>query len=175
MNVLKNLMFSGVVAALTLGASNSLFAQRNFDPARFRQDRVDRARETLEVKDDAEWKALEPIVGKVVDAQSEVMRSMFAGGRGFRRGGGGENNGTNSNSDQPRRSRFGGEPSAAVTALQKALEDKTVPAADLKAKLAAVRAEIKDKEAKLAAAQEELRGYLSPRQEAAAVLGGLLK
>jgi hypothetical protein len=100
------------------------------------------------------------------------MRGMF--GRGPRRGG--ENNAANSQSDQqrPRRNNSFGEPSAAVTALQKAIDDKA-PVADLKAKLAAVRAETKDKEARLEAAQEELRSYLTPRQEAIAVSNGLLK
>jgi len=45
----------------------------------------------------------------------------------------------------------------------------------LKTKLAAVREETKEKEAKLAAAQEELRGVLTSRQEAIAVVNGLLK
>jgi hypothetical protein len=45
----------------------------------------------------------------------------------------------------------------------------------LKAKIAAVRADIKAKEAKLDAAQEELRGVLTTRQEAIAEANGLLK
>ena len=67
-----------------------------------------------------------------------------------------------------------GEPSATVTALRKAIDDKA-PAAEIKTKLAAVRAETKAKEAKLDAAQEELRGVLTSRQEAIAVANGLLK
>jgi hypothetical protein len=62
----------------------------------------------------------------------------------------------------------------ASTALRDAIEAKA-PAAELKTKLAAVRAETKAKEAKLDAAQEELRGVLTARQEAIAVANGLLK
>jgi hypothetical protein len=96
-------------------------------------------------------------------------------GRGPRRGGdrGGSTNSASAE-QRPRRNNPFGETSPAITALQKAIDDK-VPAADLKAKIAAVRAEAKEKEAKLDAAQEELRGVLSSRQEAIAVVNGLLK
>jgi len=189
MNILKkSIILGGCVAALTLGAGNHLMAQGR-DPAQWRQDRIDRLREQLEIKEDADWKAIEPIVSKVMDAERDVMAmrvgGMFGGRGGNRRGGGGGTGGgstgttstnTASSSDQsrPRRTSPFGEPSAAVTDLQKAIDDKA-PAADLKAKLAAVRAETKDKEAKLEAAQEELRGVLSSRQEAIAVVNGLLK
>lgn len=180
MNVLqRSILIGGCAAALTLFAGTSLRAQgRNFDPAQFRQDRLDRTREQLEVKDDTEWKALEPIVGKVINSQMDVMRMrMGQFGRGMRRNRGGDNggdNGTNNNSDQQqrRRSPFG-EPDAAVADLRKAIDDKA-PTADLKAKLAAVRDARKEKEDKLKAAQSELKGVLTTRQEAIAVANGLL-
>jgi hypothetical protein len=176
MNVLKrSIILGGCVAALTLGAGNHLMAQR--DPAQFRQDRLDRAHDQLEVTNNEEWKAIEPLVGKVIDAEREVMTSrvggMFGGFRGGRRGGD-SNNANGGDQQRPRRNNFFGEPSAAVTALQKAIDDKA-PVAELKTKLAAVRAETRAKEAKLDAAQEELRGVLSARQEAIAVANGLLK
>jgi hypothetical protein len=183
MNVLKkSIILGGCVAALSLAAGNNLMAQGrgNFDPAQFKQMRIDRAHEQLEITNDVEWKAIEPLVSKVVDAEGEVMRAraggMFGGGGGRNRRNRGGDEGTNSNSDQPRRQRQSpfGEPSEAVAALQKAIEDKA-PTADVKAKLAAVRAETKEKEAKLDAAQEELRGVLTSRQEAIAVVNGLLK
>ena len=59
--------------------------------------------------------------------------------------------------------------------MKEALDDKAATKADIKAKLAAVREEIKAKDAKLDAAREELRGVLTSRQEAAAVVNGLLK
>jgi Spy/CpxP family protein refolding chaperone len=67
-----------------------------------------------------------------------------------------------------------GEPSAAVTALQKAIDDKA-PTAEIKAKLKAVQDEAKANQAKLKAAQEDLRSVLTPRQEAIATLRGLLQ
>ena len=103
------------------------------------------------------------------------MGGMF--GRGMRRNRGGDNggdNGTNNNSDQQqrRRSPFG-EPDAAVAALRKAIDDKA-PTADLKAKLAAVRAETKEKEDKLEGRPGGIEGVLTTRQEAIAVANGLL-
>src|SRR5208282_5041302 len=118
-----------------------LMAQgRNFDPAQFKQDRLDRAHDQLEITNNEEWKAIEPMVGKIIDAEREVMGmrmgGMFGGGRGGRRGGGEANN-TNGSADQqrPRRNNFFGEPSAAASALRDAIEAKA-PAAELKAKLA---------------------------------------
>lgn len=178
MNVLKkSILLGGCVAALTLCAGNHLMAQGR-DPAQFRQDFLDRTHDQLEITNDVEWKAIEPLVSKVMDAQRDVMGmrmgGMFGGGRGGRRGG--ENNNANGGGDQqrPRRNNMFGEPSATVTALRKAIDDKA-PAAEIKTKLAAVRAETKAKEAKLDAAQEELRGVLTSRQEAIAVANGLLK
>jgi hypothetical protein len=178
MNVLKkSIILGGCVAALTLGAGNHLMAQgRNFDPAQMKQDRIDRTRDQLEIKDDTEWKAIEPIVSKVVDAQMEVFAMRTGGfGRGRRgnRNSGGDTNNPSTSTRSNRPSPFG-EPSASITALQKAIDDKA-PAAELKAKLATVRAERKDKEAKLDAAEEELKGVLTARQEAIAVSNGLLK
>jgi hypothetical protein len=187
MNVLKkSIILGGCVAALTLSAGNQLMAQRNFDPVQMRQDRIDRTRDQLEIKDDTEWKAIEPLVGKVMDAQRDVMTMRIGGmfgGRGGRRGGGGGGTNTtsttNSTSDQTtttrtRRNNPFGEPSAAVTALRDAIA-ANAPAAELKTKLEAVRAEAKEKEAKLDAAEEDLKGVLTARQEAIAVANGLLK
>ncbi len=118
-----------------------------------------------------EWSAIEPKVSKVFDAQRDMMAGRM---RGFGRGGGGRG-GNNANADAPPRpNRFGGEPSAATEALQKAVDDKA-PVAEIKAKLKAVQDELKAKQAKLMAAQEDLRSVLTPRQEAIATLRGLLQ
>ncbi len=163
---------------LALG-TNSVVAQGRGDPAQFRQRMMDDLKEALEVKDDAEWSALEPKISKIMDARRDVMastmRGFMRGGRNRQRGGGGDDQASN-NSEQPRRPRggmFGGEPSAAVTALQKAVDDKA-PTAEIKAKLKVVQEEAKAKEAALVAAQEDLRAVLTPRQEAIATLRGLL-
>jgi len=74
---------------------------------------------------------------------------------------------------QGQRRAFGGEPSAAVQELQKAVESKA-SADEIKGKLAKVRDERKQKEAALTKAQEDLRKVLNTRREAQAVLAGLL-
>jgi hypothetical protein len=180
----KALVVGGCAAALTFG-TNSVVAQGrgggNFDPAQFKQRIIDDTKEALEVKDDAEWSALEPKVTKVIDARGEVMastmRGAFGRGRNRQRGGGNGGNGDDQNNAaqqrRPRGNMFGGEPSAAVTALQKAIDDKA-PTAEIKEKLKVVQDEFKTKQAALVAAQEDLRTVLTPRQEAIATLRGLL-
>jgi len=166
----------GFAAVISLGAGNLSAQERqerqgrgNFDPEQMRQRMMERYREDLEVKSDDEWKLIEARITKVTDARREIgfggMR--FGGGRR-----GGDNNG---GGDQGgRRSFGGGTPSPEVESLQKAIEAKA-PADELKAKLAKVREARKLKEANLAKAQDELRKVLSVRQEASAVLMGLLQ
>ena len=141
----------------------------NFDPEQFRQRMMERYKEQLEVKSDDEWKVISERIEKVTSAQRELRMGGF-GAFGGRRGGpnGGPPDGGG------RGNRFGGEPNPDAEALQKALDAK-VSADELKAKLARFREAQKDKEDKLAKAQDELRKVLSVRQEAGAVLMGLLK
>src|SRR2546422_5576622 len=54
----------------------------NFDPEQMRQRMMERYRESLEIKSDDEWKAIEPRITKVMDARREIG---FPGG--FGRGG----------------------------------------------------------------------------------------
>jgi hypothetical protein len=152
------------------------YGQGNFDPAAFRQRQMDNYRERLDVKSDEDWNKLEPAIGKVMDAQRDARMGQgfgFGFGRGGRggRGGGGDSGGDGQRGNN--RNRFGAQAPEAE-ALQKALDDKA-PAEELKAKLAKFREARKEKEAALAKAQEDLRKVLSPRQEAAAALAGLLK
>src|SRR4051794_12767856 len=111
MNKLRNmLVMAGCVAALGLSNLNvQAQGQGNFDPAQFRQRRMDRIREQMDVKDDAEWKAIESAITKVMDAQQEVMSGRFGGfGRGGRGGGGNTNNATGDQGGQNGRRRGGG-------------------------------------------------------------------
>src|SRR6266536_5272588 len=77
----------------------------------FRQRMMDNYRERLEIKGDDEWKAIQPLIAKVMDARQDVG---FGGGRGFGRGGGrrggGNNNDaqTNGNNQGGRRGGFRG-------------------------------------------------------------------
>ena len=150
-------------------------AQGNFDPAQFRERQMERYRERIEVKSDEDWKKLEPIIGKVMDAQRDARLGLGFGGFGGRGGGrrGGGDGGGNDNQGG-NRNRGGDQTSPEVKELQKAFDDKA-PADEIKAKLAKVREARKGKEAALEKAQDELRKALSPRQEAGAVLAGLLK
>jgi hypothetical protein len=186
---LKKMLALVAVGALMFVGSNSVVAQSrgNFDPAQFRQRMTERLREQMDIKDDAEWKAIEGQINKVMDAQRDVMATRFSGfGRGGSRSGGGSSTSADSGSSSSssstdsgssRRSRggsmFGGEPSPEVEALRKAVDDKA-PADEIKAKLAAVKKANKDQQKKLEQAQTDLRSVLSVRQEAVAVLNGLL-
>jgi hypothetical protein len=149
----------------------------NFDPEQFRQRMMDNYRERLEIKGDDEWKAIQPLIEKVTEARQNVG---FGGGAfAFGRGGGGRRGGGNAdaqaNGNQGGRRGFrGGDPSPEAEELQKAIESNASKD-ELKAKLAKFRDARKDKEAKLAKAQEDLKKVLSVKQEAAAVLNGLLQ
>lgn len=137
----------------------------NFDPEEMRRRMMDRYREQLGVKDDDEWKLISSRIEKVSDARREIgFRGMGFGGFGGRGGGPGGGGGR----------RGGGESAPEAESLQKAV-DANASADEIKTKLAAYRTAQKDKEAKLEKAQDELRKVLSVKQEAAAVLMGLLK
>jgi hypothetical protein len=135
----------------------------NFDPAQFQQRMMDNVRDRLAFTNDTDWAAVQPLVQKVFDARREVG---FPGMGMMRRGGG-------DNAQGGRRGAFFGAPSPEAEALQKAIDDNA-PAAQVKAMLDKYRAARKDKEAKLAQAQENLRKVLTARQEAQAALLGLL-
>jgi len=179
---LKQLLaLAGVAVALGLSTSNVAAQGRpqrgNFDPEQFRTQMMDRYKERLEVKSDDEWKIISERIEKVMTAQREARIGGFGGfgGRGGRGGrGGGDGAGAGGDAGGTRTNRGGGEPNPDVEALQKALDDKA-SSDDIKAKLAKVRESQKTKEANLTKAQDELRKVLSVRQEASAVMMGLLK
>ncbi len=184
MKLKQMLMMAGIAAVMSLSASK-LAAQDpppggqggdrqgrggrgggNFDPAQMQERMMENIRGQFAIKDDTEWKAVEPLVKKVMDARRETafngMRMMF------RRPGGDTNNG----GDRGRR--FGGDPSAEEDALQKAIDSKASKE-DLKAKMAAVRKVKQANEAKLKVAQDELKKVLTVQQEAVALQMGLVQ
>lgn len=173
------LMSVGAAAALLLGAGQLNAQERqergdrggrgNFDPEQMRVRMMERYREAFEVKDDAEWKLIEGRITKVTDARREMGSGRGFGGPGGRRGGadGGDQGGD-------RRRSFFGEPSPEAEALQKAIEAKASND-EIKTKLAKYRESQKVKQANLDKAQSELRQVLSVKQEANAVLMGLLQ
>lgn len=129
----------------------------NFDIAEFQKRMLERTKETLEITDAAEWKALEPLIVKV----GEARMAVGFGGRGGRGGPGGQGGG------------FGGQPNPAAESLQKAIDAKASNA-ETKAALDKYVANRKAKQAELEKTQAALRKVLTPRQEAIATLNGLL-
>jgi hypothetical protein len=176
MKKLKNaLLLAGTMAALSFGAAN-VNAQGNFDPEQMRQRMLERTREQLGVTSDDEWKIISERVEKVMAARRDVPGGFGGfgrgpGGPGGRRGGGDNAQG---GGDRANRPRFGAEESQAEKDLRAAIEAKA-PADEIKAKLDKFRDYKKSKEADLAKAQDKLKEVLNARQEAAAVLAGLLK
>jgi hypothetical protein len=177
----KALLLTGLVAAMSFGTAQ-LKAQGNFDPEQMRARMMERVREQLGVTNDDEWKIVSERVEKVMTARREA--GNFGGGffgrggpGGGRRGGGGGDNATannNGGNGGGRRGGFFGEESQEAKDLRAAIEAKA-PADEIKAKLEKYRAYKKNKEAELAKAQEKLKEVLNARQEAAAVLAGLLQ
>jgi Spy/CpxP family protein refolding chaperone len=140
--------------------------QGNFDPAEFQQRMMERTKETLEITDDTEWKAIEPLVAKVMEARRDQLTANF---RGFGRGG----RGGGDNDRGPRGGGMFGTPSPEAEALQKAIDAKAANS-EIKAALAKYEAARKAKLAVLEKAQADLRKVLTPRQEAIAAMNGLL-
>lgn len=187
---LKQLLMTAGIAAVMVLSTSKLAAQDpppggqggdrqgrggrgggGFDPAQMQERMMENIRGQFAIKDDTEWKAVEPLVKKVMDARRD---SAFNGMRMmFRRPGGDNNN--NGGGDRGRRGGgFGGEPSAEEDALQKAIDSKASKE-ELKTKMAALRKVKQANEAKLKAAQDELKKVLTVQQEAAALQMGLVQ
>ena len=131
------------------------------------QRMMERVQEQLGFTNSAEWDAVKPLVQKVMDARREVgfggMGRMF--GNRNRNGAGG---------DQPNRGGgMPGQSSPEQDALQKAIDDNA-PSAQIKDLLARYKAVQKAKQAKLEAAQADLKAVLTTKQEAQACLLGLV-
>jgi len=143
----------------------------NFDPAQFRERMMERVKEDLEITDNSEWSAIQPLIQKVMDARMAAMTGMGRGMMGPRRGRPGDNN----TGDQQARQRgpFGRQPSPEVEALQRAVDGKASNA-ELKTAVAKVEEARKAKQAELEKAQADLRKVLTVRQEAIATLNGWL-
>lgn len=183
---LKQMLAVAGVGALMLVGGNSVMAQGRggFDPAQMRERMMTRLREQMDVKDDTEWKAIEGQIGKVMDARRDTMASEFGGFGGFRSsrsgssssdsGSGSSSSSTSGDSSRRRGSSFFGEPAPETEALRKAVDDKA-SSEEIQAKLSAMRKANKAKQQKLEKAQADLKAILTPRQEAVAVLNGLLK
>ena len=129
----------------------------NFDRSQIMERIMERYRENLGISV-AEWKVVQPKVQAVMDNRISGASGMmsFFGGRGSR------GRGDSSTEKTP------------TSELRDLLEKDDASKGDIKAKLAAYRADRKAREAKLKKAQEDLRQLLTLKQEAQAVLSGLL-
>jgi hypothetical protein len=190
MKLKQTLVVAGLAAVMGLGTSQVLAQNnggqgnggqgnggrggRNFDPAQMQQRIVDNLKDVLEVKDDAEWNALQPLVSKVIESRMASFGGMGRGLMGGRRNRGGNNGDTAAPADQqaPQRRGFG-PPNPDADALQKAIDAKASKA-EIKAALDKYVASRKAKQADLEKAQGDLRKVLTSRQEAIATLNGLL-
>lgn len=192
-----SLFRTATVAALIFAAGTSLFAQDDrrrrggdstnggggsdrgggrgdFNPQDMQARLLSGMRERFGVTNDEEWGVISDRITKVMDLRRSSMGSM-AGGMFFGRGGPGGGDSRGGGSDRGSTSRTSRSGSGNdVAALQAAIQDK-LPDAEIKARLDRVREQRKENEAKLAKAQEELRAVLTVRQEAVAVLAGLLQ
>src|SRR6266571_8601730 len=97
MKTFNQLSVVACAAFVMVLSANPVAAQQgqgrgNFEE--FRQRMMDSYRERLEIKGDDEWKAIQPLIAKVMDARQEIG---FGGGRGFGRGGGGGRRGGGNN------------------------------------------------------------------------------
>lgn len=140
----------------------------NFNPEEMQQRMMTALREQFDVTDDAEWKLISDRITAVMELRRTTgmggvgMMGGFRGGQGGGAGGGGGRGG-----------RGGFNASPEQDALRQAITDK-LPDAEIKSRLARLREMRKASEEKLAKAQEELRAVLGVRQEAVAVMAGLL-
>jgi hypothetical protein len=185
------LLIAVATAAFALSLGGKVYAQpqgggggggggmdwQNMDPQELQkmmqQRMLDSYRDQMAVTNDDEWTVIAERISAVSQARMATMADGggmmgFGGMRGGPGGGGPGGGGPGGGF----RGMFG-QPSAESQALQQAVEDN-VPAAQLKTLMEKYQAVRKDKLAKLAKAQEDLRAVLTTRQEAIALLGGLL-
>lgn len=168
-NILRHSLALAALAAIVSLSTVTASAQDADRAEERRIARLKTIRDTMDVKSDADWKdKIEPLVVKVQDAQ----RARGFGGGGFGGGGRGGGQGGGQGGQGGNRNPFG-QPNPDLEALRKAIEDKA-PADEIKEKLAKYRESRKAKEDALTKAQDDLRKALSLRQEAGAVVAGLL-
>ena len=149
------------------GGSGEDAGRRGSNPEDGQARMMTALRERLEVPDDEEWKIISERISKVAELRRSAGGGLggFPGFAGRGQPPGGDSKGSGRGTRAP------GNPELA--ALQSAIRDK-LPEAEIKSRLDRVRETRKQNEAKLSKAQEELRAVLSVRQEAVAVVFGLL-
>lgn len=168
-NLVRLTLVFGLCALLLALSQGLVFAQGgggggggrgNFDPAQMQERRVDGVIQDLELKDE-EATALKPLVTEVVKCQMSQMMGRMGGGR--RPGGGGGGGGQGGREQAPE-----------IQALRDAVEKADTPAAELQAKMKAVRDARKKAEEALQKARKALKDAVTARQEARLLLSGIL-
>lgn len=130
------------------------------NPADVQARALERLREKLDVPDDTEWALIAERIAKV----DEVRRTLWTGAATAR--------GPTPGADKGKRA-GGSSGNPERDALRSAVTDK-LPDAEIKSRLARAHEINLQNEARLAQAQADLRAVLSIRQEAVAVMAGLL-
>ena len=162
------------------------FGGGNFDPAAFQQQMqqriLDQDRQSLAITNDDEWAVIQPLIQKVLDAQQALgtgggVFGRMGGGRGGRGGattgvaGGAPGGVAGGPAAGP--AGVGPQVSEEQTALQQAINNNA-PVAEIRKALAAYRTSRKVLQDNLETAQNNLKKVLTTKQEAEAVILGLL-
>jgi hypothetical protein len=155
----------------------------NFDPAQMRQQMNDRMKTAMGATDD-EWKVLQPKIEAVQTAQRDARGGGGMGGM-MGRGNRGARGGAPAAGDAAAPAAAPAAPATPATpqseaakagdALRKVLDNKEAKPEEIKAALQAFRDARTAGEAKLAAAQKELKEIVTVKQEAYLVMSGMLK
>jgi len=178
----------GMALLIAAAATPAMAQQDNGGPpdfAEMRQRFLDRMKQTLGATDD-EWKILQPKIEKVQqlqrDASPRPMGMMFGPPPGGPEGGPGgppPDGAVVFRGPPPGFGPDGDRPPSAVQEklddLRTALRDKDAKLEDIKAKVAALREARAKAKADLAAAQDDLKGILTGRQEAVLLSMGILE
>lgn len=157
-----------------------------FDPTQVRQRMMERIRERLGVKDDAEWKVIEPRLRKLMDLNQQALMGRAQGMFGtllgplgrFGGGRGGPGGGNDAGQTLPvRGSGPNGQRSAldnALAQLRTTLANQSAAPDDIKRALTVVREAGLKMQQDRAMAQADLKKILTLRQEAVLVEMGQL-
>jgi hypothetical protein len=136
---------------------------------------LERYRVKFEVKDDAEWNIIQERIENVLRAQRELQSALNLTQQKNHSSSGKSSGDATKGNKHNGQVRASDEPSESdVRTLQQLVETRA-PAQQVKPQLARVRDMLRAKQEKVANAREELRAVLSSRQEAIAVLNGLLR
>ena len=189
MKILNQLLIlSATIVILNLGGQHAFaqpnggggnfgggnFGNGNFDPQQMQQQMqqrlLDNLRQQLDITNDAEWGAVQPLILKV---GQDWISSMLGGGLGGLQSMFGNRGGRQGGQGRGFAALGLGQPDPAADALRNAI-DAYAPTEQIKAAMDKYRESKKRKAEELAKNREELRQVLSVRQEAILVSIGIL-